>query len=119
MSKKIEKSGKKELNILGTVYTLEIKHKEEDAALESCSGYCDRSSHRMVVEAIDDSWTIDNPEDQQKKTIRHEIVHAYMYESGLCENWEHKTLGQEETTVDWFAYQGIKIYNTWKEACAI
>ena len=51
--------------------------------------------------------------------LRHEIVHAFMFESGLAENWEHKNIGQEETVVDWFAIQGLKIYNAWKQADCI
>ena len=51
-----------------------------------------------------------HPDVYMKKTLRHEIVHAFMFESGLGYNWEHGSIGQEETVVDWIAIQLPKIY---------
>lgn len=102
------------VNILGTVYTVEYKSKAEDAYLIECDGYCDKTSKRIVVATKDENCELDNFTLYQKKTLRHEIVHAFMFESGLGENWEHKNIGQEETVVDWFAIQGPKIVEVWK-----
>lgn len=44
-----------------------------------------------------------------KRIIRHEIIHAFMFESGLGFNFEHKPFGQDETMIDWFAIQYPKI----------
>ena len=44
-----------------------------------------------------------------KRIIRHEIIHAFMFESGLGFNFEHKPFGQDETMIDWFAMQYPKI----------
>ena len=46
-----------------------------------------------------------------RKGITHELVHAFLYESGLGEDWEHNRWGHEETTVDWIAKQIDKIKN--------
>jgi hypothetical protein len=49
--------------------------------------------------------------------LRHEIVHAFFFESGLaqssnkCEDW-----AMNEEMVDWIARQGLKIYAAWKAA---
>ena len=64
-------------------------------------------------------WRRGDVKAHMKKVLRHEIVHAFMFESGLAENWEHKDYGQEETVVDWFAIQGPKIYRAWTEAGAV
>ncbi len=44
-----------------------------------------------------------------KRIIRHEIIHAFMFESGLGFNFEHKPFGQDETMIDWFAIQYPKM----------
>ncbi len=104
------------INILGTDYTIECKNSSEDDCLLEADGYCDKTSKRLVVAEKDRKCDLDCFEKYQKKVLRHEIIHAFMFESGLAENWEHKNIGQEETVVDWFAIQGPKIYKAWKEA---
>ena len=55
-----------------------------------------------------------------KKQLRHEIIHAFLSESGLDCNFEHlKQFGHEETMVDWIAIQFPKIYEVYKEVGAI
>ena len=52
----------------------------------------------------------------QKQTLRHEIIHAFMNESGLQDSWQHaQQFGHDETTVDWFAIQSPKIYKVFNE----
>jgi hypothetical protein len=107
------------VNVLGTDYTVEKFKRADDECLCDCDGYCDKTSKRIVVAEKDSVCNLDDFEHHQKKVLRHEIVHAFMFESGLAENWEHKNIGQEETVVDWFAIQGLKIYNAWKQADCI
>ena len=107
------------INVLGTEYTIEHKFSTEDDCLVDCDGYFDKTSKKIVVCQKEKNCNLDNFRVHQKKVLRHEIVHAFMYESGLAENWEHKGFGQEETVVDWFAIQGLKIYNAWKQADCI
>ena len=49
--------------------------------------------------------------------IRHELIHAFMDESGFGDCFEHKDFGQEETVVDWFAYQMPKITKLADDIC--
>ena len=107
------------INVLGTEYTIEFKTSAEDECLFEFDGYCDKTSKRIVVSQKDDKCNLDCFDEYQNKVLRHEIVHAFMFESGLAENWEHKNIGQEETVIDWFAIQGLKIYNAWKQAKCI
>ena len=53
---------------------------------------------------------------QERKNHRHEIIHAFLCESGLAEN---STWAQEEEMVDWFAKQAPKLIKAWKEAGAL
>ena len=102
------------VNILGTEYTIESHSKAEDTYLENCDGYCDKTSKQIVIGT--DNTDLSNFDVYYKKVMRHEIIHAFMYESGLHENWKHEQWGQDETTVDWFAVQFPKMVEVFKQA---
>jgi hypothetical protein len=54
-----------------------------------------------------------------RRVVRHEIVHAFLMESGLDESSNPADAwATNEEMVDWFARQGPKIYKAWKEADA-
>lgn len=55
-----------------------------------------------------------------RKQLRHEIIHAFLAESGLQSNYEHyKQFGHEETIVDWFAIQFPKMIKAFESVNAI
>lgn len=93
------------VNILGTEYKIiseEFNNKDID-------GYCDYTSKEIHIRD-DNANNVGNFEDMMKKQLRHEIIHAFMSESGLQANWEHfNKFGHDETTIDWFAIQYPKI----------
>lgn len=104
------------INILGTEYTLEVVSKADDTCLKNYDGYCDKTSKRIVVKAKDDEDELDNYDVYLKKIKRHEIIHAFLFESGLHENFKHETWGHEETMIDWIAVQFPKLMNAFVEA---
>lgn len=106
----------KKINILGTEYTVEVKSKQEDKFLEKCDGYCDKTSKRIVVATKADDCEIEIFEEYQKKVTRHEIIHAFLMESGLQENFQKEQWGHDETTIDWIAIQFPKMMQVFKEA---
>ncbi len=105
----------KKVNILGTEYTISEKTKEEDKFLKDCDGYCDKTVCKIVVLAKDDDCEIEDFTSHQNKVLRHEIIHAYHFESGIAENFENKQYGFSETLIDWFAIQSPKIFKTFQE----
>lgn len=105
------------ISILGTDYTIIYCSPTEDKFLLDCDGYCDKSSKKIVITT--ENAELDNFTEYQKKCLRHEIIHAFMFESGLGENWEHKKYGQEETVVDWIALQFPKILDVFTKANAL
>lgn len=107
------------VNILGTEYEISGKTKEEDPFLEKCDGYCDKSSRKIVVLSKDEGSEFEDFEWYRKKVLRHELIHAFLYESGLHENWTHPQYGHDETYVDWIAVQFDKVLKVFKEAGAI
>lgn len=104
--------------ILGTPYTLERLSPEQDEMLKEVDAYCDDTTKRLVV-TNEPSLGCQSPDDlecHRKKQIRHEIVHAFLSESGLAENTDWAC---NEEIVDWIAMQGPKLYQAWQAAGAI
>lgn len=107
------------VRILGTEYTVIIASKEDDAFLNSCDGYCDKTSKKIVIKEKDKNNELDLFEEYQKKIMRHEIIHAFLFESGLHENFKHEEWGHDETMIDWVAAQFPKILKAFKEVDAL
>ena len=107
------------INVLGTVYNVEMKTRHEDLKLESCGGYIDPTLKRIVVEQYDAAqdanpvMAVGDMQTDEHRALRHEIVHAHFYESGLfCDSG----YGQDETLVDWIALQMPKMVMVMREA---
>lgn len=99
------------INILGTEYRIEFR----ELGKEECDGFCDSTEHLIVIRS-DNVNEVGNMEELTRKNLRHEVIHAFMYESGLGCNWKHSDqFGQDETVVDWFAIQSPKIYKAFQE----
>lgn len=103
------------LNVLGTEYTILELSPALDKALEECDGYCDKTTKRIVVATQEAGCDLGDFEQYRKKVMRHEIVHAFLFESGLHECWEHKR-GHDETYVDWIAVQFPKLLEAFRAA---
>ncbi len=103
------------LNILGTLYTVEELTREEDPLLENMDGYCDKTKKRIVISTKSPDSDLGDWEVYRRKILRHEIIHAFLFESGLHECWEHG-FGHDETYVDWIAAQHPKLHAVFVEA---
>lgn len=109
----------KRVNVLGTNYGIRFASEKEDKRLEEFDGYIDVYSKLIVVENSRTGNIYDIAE-HHKKVLRHEIVHAFLYESGLSENSSSPCCWAEnEEMVDWLAIQGEKIHQAWEEAEAL
>lgn len=105
------------VNILGTEYTIEERTAEEDTALRDMDGYCDKTTKMIVVSKPTADSDLGDYKWYRNKVMRHEIVHAFLFESGLHENFEHaKQFGHEETMVDWIAVQFPKMLKAFEKA---
>lgn len=104
------------IDVLGTKYTIIERSVKQDPLLENCDGYCDKTTQTIVVTVKEDDCQITDFESYQKKIKRHEIIHAFLFESGLQENWKHPEWGHDETYVDWIAVQFPKLLKAFKAA---
>lgn len=110
---------KRKVNILGTDYTIYEESESENRLLQGCDGYCDWTTKEIVVER-EMEGNLGDMNAYVRKVLRHEIVHAFLLESGLHEcSGESEAWASNEAMVDWFARQGQKIYAAWREARAL
>ena len=99
-----------EVDILGTTYTI----REETLKDEEIDGFCDYFNHVICIRG-DNYNNVGNFKQLQNQSLRHEIIHAFLFESGLGSNFEHPGFGHEETMVDWIAYQFPKMLKIFQE----
>lgn len=102
-------------NVLGTEYTITTGVKDtDDPKLQNgnADGYCDFTTKQIVIsEMVEDDYTMADLETYEKKVIRHELVHAFLYESGL----DSSTWARDEEIVDWIALQSHKLQKTFEK----
>lgn len=109
-----------EITVLGEKYTIEVLPEKEDSCLETSDGYCDFSTHNIIIRDMTDTKEEPNSlrdmEMFTNKVKRHEIIHAFLCESGLhCESF----WATNEEMVDWLAIQFPKILKAFEEANCI
>ncbi len=86
----------RKVSILGTEYSI----LEEKLGSDTIDGYCDYTSKEIHIRS-DNYNELGDFKQLQKKQLRHEIIHAFLSESGLQSNFEHtQQFGHEETMVD-------------------
>jgi hypothetical protein len=103
------------LSVLGSPWILSWKALAEDPKLEDCDGYTDWTTRTIVVrEEIEGN--LGDMDLYMRKVARHEIVHAFLMESGLAESSAATDAwATNEEMVDWFARMGPRICQAWQE----
>lgn len=119
---------KKSVNVLGTKYRIVVHKMSKDEYMKknNFAGYCSEEQKQIVIADMDEKEHFGNLDDVEKiryaKTVcRHELVHAFLNESGLSDNSLQVNFAwaKNEEMVDWIALQGPKLYKVWEEAGAI
>lgn len=107
----------KKVNILGTEYEIVIDAPDEMLPPDS-DGAMDHSIKRIcVARFVPDERSIKDLDTYRKKVLRHEIIHAFLYESGIWNNSNSTDCwGMDETITDWIAIQSPKLFQAFKEA---
>lgn len=103
------------IRILGTKYTIKLLNVADDKELATCDGYCDFTTHEIIIRKDPEMCDVGDYDALRRKNLRHEIIHAFMGESGLQANFFHPDYGHDETTIDWFAIQYPKIAKIFKQ----
>lgn len=112
------------VSILGTMWRIEIRNYNDDPYFkkDNADGYCSSPEKLIVLCDLysDPAFSDETSEfiaNTMRLTLRHEIVHAYLYESGLGNDASCARVpwSRNEEMVDWIARQGHKIDQTWAE----
>ncbi|NBH15364.1 hypothetical protein D3Z36_14545 [Lachnospiraceae bacterium] len=107
------------VNILGTEYNVFFRNEKDDERLDGKyrDGYTDNSTHEIIICNKKDDCELEDYEGWKKSILRHELIHAFLFESGLdsssvstCGAW-----AVNEEMVDWFAIQSPKICKVFNE----
>ena len=106
----------KTVEVLGVPYAIIDGDRSKDPCLDKADGYCDHTIKTCVIDTlIKTSDSVADLETYRKQVIRHELVHAFLFESGLgAESW-----GCNEEIVDWIAFQFPKMLQAFEEADAL
>ena len=87
------------INVLGTEYKVYASNPKTDKELEENDGFCDYSKRIIVIDE-----TSKASEERKQHVLTHEIVHAFLNESGL-RGQGHAEWAYDEEIVDWIAAQ--------------
>lgn len=112
------------INILGSEWNIKFGNEEQYPNLKNMDGYCDQSTREIIVDDMEKyqeqlGSKADLPS-YRKQVTRHEIIHAFLFESGLdissvkAESW-----ATNEEMVDWVAIQIPKIIFAMEKAGAL
>lgn len=116
------------INVLGETYKIIITKVCNNEILQKnkWSGYCSELSKQVIVadmteEEFFPDMTDSDREKYKKETLRHEIIHAFLTESGLGNNSSIPSYGwaKNEEMIDWIAIQSPKIIEAFEKAGAL
>ena len=105
------------VDILGTEYEIKYQQKGENPRFDELDGYVDHSTKEIyiMIQMPNKDYVV-NLAYHQNYVLRHEIIHAFLYESGLdSQTNEIEMWARNEEMVDWLAIQFHKIEKVFKE----
>lgn len=98
------------LNILGEKYEIS---EERDILKEDAHGTCDRFKKEIRICPSDLMFPEDSDagtkDEKYKEVMRHEIVHAFLFEAGM------ESYSQDELLVQWIAFMYPKLSKAFKD----
>ena len=113
------------IDVLGTKYDIIRVKSNQDCYMEKMhfGGYCDNILKRIVVLDLKTvpEWESESEcriKETEKITLRHELIHAFLSESGLQYNsfTPDEAWARNEEMVDWFAIQMPKLLKAFQVA---
>lgn len=111
------------VDVLGTRYRIEVHKVSEDEYLKQnrLDGFCGEYEKLIVVADVteDKYFNLSNQTEREnvtKSILRHELIHAFLNESGLSCNANEfgGSWAKNEEMVDWISIQIPKIVEAYK-----
>lgn len=98
-----------DLNVCGVRWEVIVATPEDRPLLKSCLGYADRSSKRIYIKDLrrePDERDMERLDLIMAETIRHELVHAWLFECGMMDEREF----DHERIADWLQMKIHPLY---------
>lgn len=96
------------VNVLGTVYKIKYI-----PSLDGRGGETDFYTKEIRISEQEDvpaEYKTDNLKEMQRHVLRHELIHAFLFESGMDQSSAaHEAWAVSEEMIDWMAIQMPKI----------
>lgn len=96
------------VNVLSTVYRIKYV-----PSLDGRGGETDFYTKEICISEQNDipaEYKTDNLKEMQRHVLRHELIHAFLFESGMDQNSAaHEAWAVNEEMIDWVAIQMPKI----------
>lgn len=96
------------VNVLGTVYKIKYI-----PSLDGRGGETDFYTKEIRISEQEDvpaEYKTDNLKEMQRHVLRHELIHAFLFESGMDQSSAaHEAWAVNEEMIDWMAIQMPKI----------
>lgn len=114
-----------EVSILGQPYKVyELAQEDEGTLEDGVLGTTDWTTHEIMLRGSIREPTgrdsLANLDVVYKETLRHEITHAFLLESGMTGSDSFEgDFAHNELIVDWFAMQAPKLFKAFEEADAL
>lgn len=106
------------VNILGATWSVHFENVESNPRYEKHNGWCDNSTKQCHIGFRPKNlMSPENPYEFYNSIARHEIIHAFLYESGIVNAAIIRTNKwcKDEMMIDWMAAQMPKIYEVFKQ----
>ncbi len=105
------------VNVLGTEYEIIKADEKSHPLFEQVNGWCDTSVKKIYIATKEhEEGDKENLQEVISKTTRHELIHAFIYESGIDVEVDWAS---NEPLIDFFAIQIPKMVKAFNKANAI
>ncbi len=114
----MEKNNVHAFDVLGSKWTLWFEDESSSPRYQKHNGWCDNSTKQChVCYRTKNEMMPENPYEFYNSIARHEIIHAFLYESGIVNAAIIRTNKwcKDEMMIDWMAAQMPKIYEVFKQ----
>lgn len=108
------------ISILGSIWDIRFASGATDATFASdptCGGYTDTSCNTIVLRDTSEyelsPCHVADISDTAMHMLRHELIHAFLYECGLADNSDWAS---NEEMIDWLAIQFDKLTDLFQNA---
>lgn len=112
MKVQLFKDGRAEIDVLGSKWQI---IEEDELRVANADGFTDNSVREIHLQSVfsDEKSSVADMEEYKMRVLRHEILHAFIFECGLdIEN----SWARNEEMIEFFALQSYKIANIFSAA---